>query len=183
MGPLLVLDESMLLSTYTFNVVSAFLVLKYATPRIRDAGGGTVVCISSTAARSTSPFLSSYIAAKAGLEALVRAAAVELAPFKIRVNAVRPGNIVTKPRTEAENERGEMFAKRLPLGRIGVPTDISAVVRFLAGPESGFMTGQSFAADGGSEIIPTSPPFDRVVRDRFGDEAIDAALRGDIPKR
>ena len=183
MGPLLVLDESMFLSTYTINVVSAFLVMKHCTPRMRDAGGGAVVCISSTAARSTSPFLSSYIAAKAGLEALIRAAAVELAPFKIRVNAVRPGNIVTKPRTDAENERGELFAKRLPLGRIGIPNDISAVVRFLAGPESGFMTGQSFAADGGSEIIPTSPPFDRVVRDRFGDELVDAALRGDIPSR
>jgi NAD(P)-dependent dehydrogenase (short-subunit alcohol dehydrogenase family) len=180
-APFLVLDEHMLLDAYTTNVVSAFLAMKYSTPRMREAGGGSVVCISSVAAKATSPFLSSYIAAKAALEAMIRAASVELAPFKIRVNAVRPGNVATRPRSDAEKARGEQAAKRLPLGRIGIPTDISAAVRFLAGPEAGYMTGQSFAVDGGGENIPIAPPFDGVVRERYGDAVIDTALRGEIP--
>jgi NAD(P)-dependent dehydrogenase (short-subunit alcohol dehydrogenase family) len=182
-APMLVLDDSMLLGVYTQNVVSAFLAMKYCTPRMMDAGGGSVVCVSSVAALATSPYLSSYIAAKAALEALVRAAAVELAPFGVRVNAVRPGSIQTKPRTDAENARGEAAIQRLPLHRIGVPVDVAGGVRYLAGPESSYVTGQSFAIDGGSEVIPSAPTFDGMVRERFGDEVIDAALAGRIPGR
>ena len=182
-APLLVLDEKMLLDVYNFNVVSAFLAMKYSTPRMAESGGGSIVCISSTAANSTSPYLASYVAAKAGLEAFVRVAAVELSAFGIRVNAVRPGNVMTRPRSEAEIARGKQFAERLPMGRIGVPVDIAGGVRYLAGPESAWVTGQSYAIDGGSEIIPVAPPFDAVVRKRFGDEVIDAALSGKIPNR
>jgi NAD(P)-dependent dehydrogenase (short-subunit alcohol dehydrogenase family) len=182
-APLLVLDEQMLLDVYKTNVVSAHLALKQSTPHMVERGGGSIVCISSTAANSTSPYLSSYVAAKAGLEAFVRVAAVELAAFGIRVNAVRPGNVLTRPRDDAATARGEQFAQRLPLRRIGIPVDIAGGVRYLAGPESAWVTGQSFAIDGGSEIIPSAPPFDTVVRQRFGDEVIDAALSGKIPKR
>jgi NAD(P)-dependent dehydrogenase (short-subunit alcohol dehydrogenase family) len=68
-APLLVLDEQMLLDVYNFNVVSAFLAMKYSTPRMIESGGGSIVCISSVAANATTPYLSSYVAAKAGLEA------------------------------------------------------------------------------------------------------------------
>jgi NAD(P)-dependent dehydrogenase (short-subunit alcohol dehydrogenase family) len=183
MAPLLLLDERMLLNVYNVNVVSAHLAMKYSTPLMVENGGGSIVCISSTAAKSTSPFLSSYVAAKAGLEAFIRVAAVELGPLGIRVNAVRPGNVVTRPRSEAENARGAQFAQRLPLQRIGVPVDIAGGVRYLAGPESAWVTGQSFAIDGGSEILPTAPPFDTIVRQRFGDDAVDAALSGKLPDR
>jgi NAD(P)-dependent dehydrogenase (short-subunit alcohol dehydrogenase family) len=182
-APLLVLDEQTLLNVYNFNVVSAFLAMKYSTPCMVESGGGSIVCISSTAANSTSPYLSSYVAAKAGLEALIRVAAVELGSFGIRVNAVRPGNVVTRPRNEAEIARGEQFAQRLPMRRIGVPVDIAGGVRYLAGPESAWVTGQSYAIDGGSEIIPVAPPFDAIVRQRFGDDVLDAALSGTIPRR
>ena len=59
---------------------------------------------------------------------------------------------------------------------------ITAGVRYLAGPESSHVTGQSFAIDGGSEIVPVAPPFDAMVRQRFGDDAVDAALSGTIPR-
>ena len=182
-APLLVLDEHMLLDVYNFNVVSAFLAMKYSTPRMVESGGGSIVCISSVAANATSPYLASYVAAKAGLEAIIRVAAVELAPLGIRVNAVRPGNVASRPRTEAEIVRGNESAKRLPLGRIGVPVDIAGGVRYLAGPESAWVTGQSYAIDGGSEIIPVAPPFDAIVRQKFGDAVIDTALSGKIPSR
>jgi len=182
-APLLLLDEHMLLDVYNINVVSAFLAMKYSTPCMVESGSGSIVCISSTAANSTSPYLGSYVAAKAGLEAFIRVAAVELAPLGIRVNGVRPGNVATRPRSEAEIARGTQFAERLPLGRIGVPVDIAGGVRYLAGPESAWVTGQSYAIDGGSEVIPVAPPFDSIVRQRFGDEVIDEALSGKIPKR
>lgn len=182
-APLLVLDERMLLDVYNFNVVSAFLAMKHSTPHMVASGGGSIVCISSVAANSTSPYLSSYVAAKAGLEAFIRVAAVELATFGIRVNAVRPGNVATRPRTDAEIARGDQYAQRLPLRRIGAPVDIAGGVRYLAGPESSWLTGQSFAIDGGSEVLPSAPPFDAVVRQKFGDEVIDAALSGTIPNK
>ena len=182
-APLLLLDERMLLDVYNINVVSAFLAMKYSTPCMVESGSGSIVCISSTAANSTSPYLSSYVAAKAGLEAFIRVAAVELASLGIRVNGVRPGNVATRPRSEVEIARGAQFAERLPLGRIGVPVDIAGGVRYLAGPESAWVTGQSFAIDGGSEVIPVAPPFDSIVRQRFGDEVIDEVLRGKIPRR
>jgi NAD(P)-dependent dehydrogenase (short-subunit alcohol dehydrogenase family) len=182
-APLLLLDERMLLDVYNINVVSAFLAMKYATPRMVESGSGSIVCISSTAANSTSPYLSSYVAAKAGLEAFIRVAAVELASLGIRVNGVRPGNVATRPRSEVEIARGAQFAERLPLGRIGAPVDIAGGVRYLAGPESAWVTGQSFAIDGGSEVIPVAPPFDSIVRQRFGDDVIDEVLSGKIPRR
>ena len=181
MAPMLLLDEGMLLDAYRQNVVSAFHAMKYSTPKMHTHGGGSIVCISSVAAKATSPFLSSYIAAKAGLEAMIRAAAVELAEFNVRVNAVRPGNTASRVRTPEEEVRGERAAQILPLKRVGLPPDIAGGVRYLAGPESSYVTGQSFAIDGGGEIIPVAPPFDAMIRKQFGDEAVDAALSGVIP--
>jgi NAD(P)-dependent dehydrogenase (short-subunit alcohol dehydrogenase family) len=181
-APMLLLDDDTLLRVYTQNVVSAFLAMKHSTPRMAERGGGSVVCVSSVAARATSPYLSNYVAAKAALEALVRAAAVELAAFGIRVNAVRPGSILTKPRSDAELARGEAASQRLPIHRIGIPVDVAAGVRYLAGPESSYVTGQSFAIDGGSEVVPTAPTFDGMLRERFGDQVIDEALAGRIPR-
>ena len=181
-APMLLLDGPMLVDAYQCNVVSAFNAMKYSTPKMHVHGGGSIVCISSVAAKATSPYLSSYISAKAALEAMVRAAAVELAVFNVRVNAVRPGNTATRTRTPEEDVRAARAAQILPLHRIGLPPDIAAGVRYLAGPESSHVTGQSFAIDGGSEIIPVAPPFDAMVRKRFGDHAVDAALGGTIPR-
>ena len=182
-APVLVLDEHMLVDAYQHNVVSAFHAMKYSTPKMVDGGGGSIVCISSVAANATSPYLSSYVASKAALEAMIRVAAVELAAFGIRINAVRPGSIASRPRSEAEIARADVAAQRLPLRRIGIPVDIAGGVRYLAGPESAYVTGQSFAIDGGGEIIPIAPPFEQIVRQQFGDEVIDAALSGKIPVR
>src|SRR3954469_15037379 len=182
-APLLVLDERMLIDAYEHNVVSAFLAMKYSTPKMVEGGGGSIVCISSVAANATSPYLSSYVASKAALEAMIRVAAVELAAFGIRVNAVRPGSIASRPRSDAEIARADMAAQRLPLKRIGIPVDVAGGVRYLAGPESAYVTGQSYAIDGGGECIPIAPPFEAMVRQQYGDEVVDVALSGRIPTR
>ena len=126
-------------------------------------------------------FRSTYIASKAALESFVRVAAVELAPFGIRVNTIRPGT--PPPRTAAA--RISHSTKLTPSSSRWVGWRLRATsppgVRYLAGPESSYVTGQSFAIDGGRECIPTTPSYREFQRRQFGDEAIDAALGGRIP--
>jgi len=139
------------------NITSAFIAMRYGVPLMTD--GGTIVCISSTAATMPFPALASYCAGKAGLEALVRTAADEFSRRGIRVNAVRPGLTRSNATTDmfANQAVIDLFLEQIPLGRCGEPADIAAAVRYLAGPESGWVTGQSFAVDGGQELRRNPP--------------------------
>ena len=132
--------------------MTAFLAIRYGVPMMTQ--GGAVVCISSTVAKLPFAWLSAYCTAKGALEQFVRVAADELASAGVRVNAVRPG--VT--RTEMARSMFETspimnaFLEQIPLGRGGEPEEVARAVRFLAGPESAWTTGQSFAVDGGNEL-------------------------------
>jgi NAD(P)-dependent dehydrogenase (short-subunit alcohol dehydrogenase family) len=183
MKPLLMFDAEDVASDLKRNITSAFLVIKHATPLMTEGGGGSIVCISSDAAKIPWPFLAMYNTSKAGVEGLVRGAALELAPLKIRVNAVRPGLVqteATKTGLFANEEAMTAFLAEKPLGRTGVPDDIGAAVRYLAGPESSWVTGQSLGVEGGNELTK-APYLEFLVRKRFGDDAISAALAGRIP--
>lgn len=181
-APLLAMDDDAFRDDLHRNAHSAFLAIKYAAPPIAARGGGSIVCVSSTAARMTMPFLSGYAAGKAALEALIRTAADELGAAGVRVNAVRPG--LVKSQEEARIFRDDdMIARFLankPLGRTGVPDDIAEAVRHLAGPESSWTTGQSLAVDGGNELR-AFPSFEKYARASLGDAVIDAALAGRDP--
>lgn len=177
--PLLMLDEETFVERLRLNVVSAFLVIRESAPYISDAGGGSIVCISSDAARIAFPYLAGYVAGKAGLEGLVRVAALELASLQVRVNAVRPGLLRTDL-TEylfEDPALAEQFLEHKPLGRLGSPEDVAAGVRFLAGPESSWMTGQSFGIEGGNELT-RAPVLDEMARERVGNDAFEAAMAG-----
>lgn len=183
MKPLLMFDGAEVLEELNRNIVSAFLVIRNATPHMAKEGGGSIVCISSDAATIPWPFLTTYNTSKSGVEGLVRGAALELAPLNIRVNAVRPGLVKTDATKDGlfKNEPVmAQFLEQKPLGRTGVPDDIAAGVRYLAGPESSWVTGQSFGIEGGAELA-RAPYLESLVRSRFGDDAIDAALAGTIP--
>jgi NAD(P)-dependent dehydrogenase (short-subunit alcohol dehydrogenase family) len=182
MKPLLMFDDASVLAELHKNIVSAFLVIRNATPLMAKRGGGSIVLISSDAAKIPWPFLTIYNTSKSGVEGLVRCAAVELAPLKIRVNAVRPGLVRTEASTNlfANTEVMAQFLAEKPLGRTGVPDDIAAGVRFLAGPESSWVTGQSIGIEGGAEL-GKAPYLESLIRKRFGDTAIDDALAGRIP--
>lgn len=183
MKPLLMFEPDEVLADLNRNIVSAFLVIRNATPLMTDGGGGSIVCISSDAAKIPWPFLALYNTSKAGVEGLVRGAALELAPLKIRINAVRPGLVktdTTKDGLFANESVMSQFLAEKPLGRTGVPDDIAAGVRYLAGPESAWVTGQSIGIEGGNELTK-APYLEDLVRKRFGDDAIDAALAGRIP--
>ena len=182
-APLLLLEEEALRAALDSNLVSAFLAVKYATVAMARSGGGSIICISSTAAKLSWPYLASYCMAKAGVEALVRVAADELGHLGIRVNAVRPG-LTRTVRNAAlfETELHARFVEQKPLGRTGFPEDIAAGIRYLAGPESAWVTGQSLAIDGGHELRRATD-LEVGARAAWGEEAVDDALAGRLPKR
>ena len=126
----------------TTNLTSTFLLVRAAEDLLR-ASGGAVVTISSTRAHQSEPDTESYAASKGGLVALTHALAVSLGPG-VRANCVSPGWINTKN----ETLRPEDHAQH-PAGRVGHPEDVAALVAWLLGPESGFVTGAEFVTDGG----------------------------------
>jgi hypothetical protein len=124
------------------NLTATFLLVRAAEAMLR-AARGSVVTIASTRARQSEPDTESYSASKGGLVALTHALALSLGP-DVRVNCVSPGWIHTK----GETLRPEDHAQH-PAGRVGRPEDIAALVAWLVGPESGFVTGAEFVSDGG----------------------------------
>lgn len=134
------------------NVGSAFLAVRCAVPFM--VAGGAFAFISSTAAALSFRTLSGYCAGKAALDHFVRVAADELADRNIRLNCVRPGLTHTDGMVARWEEPGfvSSFDGLIPLGRTGEAIDIAHAMRYLVGPESSWLTGQSFAVDGGNEL-------------------------------
>ena len=124
------------------NLTSTFLLARAAETLLRTARGG-IVTIASTRAHQSEPDTESYSASKGGLLALTHALAVSLGP-DVRANCVSPGWIETK----GETLRPEDHAQH-PAGRVGRPEDVAALVAWLVGPESRFVTGAEFVTDGG----------------------------------
>jgi NAD(P)-dependent dehydrogenase (short-subunit alcohol dehydrogenase family) len=124
------------------NLTAAFLLAKHAAGHLRRAQG-SIVTIASTRALQSEPDTEAYSASKGGLVALTHALAVSLGP-EVRVNCVSPGWIDTagEPLSAANHEQH-------PAGWVGRPEDVAALVSWLVGPESGFVTGANFVVDGG----------------------------------
>jgi NAD(P)-dependent dehydrogenase (short-subunit alcohol dehydrogenase family) len=142
------------------NLISAFLVLRYGPPLMHPTGG-SIVCISTTTVTQQCTGLAAYVASKAGLERMIKLVALELGGAKIRINSVRPG-LTRSAATEfmfAVPGTEENFAAATPLGRVGEPQDLARAVRFFAGPESAWITGQNIAVDGGQELTGATPDF------------------------
>lgn len=134
------------------NLKAPMFLSQAAAAVMKDRGGGRIINISSGAGSHASPRMSSYGAAKAGLENLSQTLAAEWAGFGIRVNVVIPGLIDTanaRQSTFATPEREEQFRKMMPLGRIGVPDDIAAAVLYFASPASEWVTGTTLLVNGG----------------------------------
>jgi NAD(P)-dependent dehydrogenase (short-subunit alcohol dehydrogenase family) len=126
--------------------------------------GGSIISMSSGGATRAHRGNVAYDASKGGIEAFTRAAAIDLAPYAIRVNAVAPGSIRTGPMSDDE---GRIRGQTIPLGRIGQPEEISAAVAFLASEDARYITGQTIVVDGGLLSQQRSPQVDIFPLDRY----------------
>jgi NAD(P)-dependent dehydrogenase (short-subunit alcohol dehydrogenase family) len=153
-GPIVSSDASAWRGTVDLNLVGTFLSIKHAAAAMMKTGGGSIIGMSSIAGHSTHRFMSAYCASKAGIEMLVKCAADELGEHGIRVNAVQPGIVDTELMTfiTAGGPILESYHKNMPVSRVGTVDDIAAVVAFLAGPESTWITGQMIGIDGGHQL-------------------------------
>ena len=131
------------------NLKGTFLCTQAAAKHMKEHGGGSIVNIGSGCNKVPFPHLISYTASKGGIEMFTKVAAVELGRYGIRVNCVAPGAIEIE-RTRLENaDYAATWGKITPLGRVGTPSDVGAVVVFLAGKEASFVSGQTIWVDGG----------------------------------
>lgn len=127
------------------NLTGVYLGMRAAAPAIRDAGGGAIVNISSTAGLQGYAYLSGYAASKWGVRGLTKVAALELGPLGIRVNSVHPGPIETPMTAEV----GDDVAAGQPIARFGTPEEVTSLVCFLASDDASYSTGAEFIVDGG----------------------------------
>jgi NAD(P)-dependent dehydrogenase (short-subunit alcohol dehydrogenase family) len=152
MGPIAEADADSVRATVDLNLIGTFLCIKHAVPFM--AGGGSIVGMSSGAGHFPHRYLWAYGMAKAGIEMLVRYAAEELAAAGIRVNAVQPG-IIDDELMEFIMAGGPLlddYMEQTPISRAGTVQDVAEAVRFLAGPEAGWITGECLAVDGGHHL-------------------------------
>jgi 3-oxoacyl-[acyl-carrier protein] reductase len=148
------------LHNYQFNVLGAVRVVRAMLPLLRKSGNGRVVLLGAAAARMPYPHQIVSNVHKAGVLALTKTLAVELAGDGIRVNSVCPGRTLTPLWINRSNniakERGvdpqaviDEFSEEIPMGRFGTPDETASMVVFLASHRSSYVTGQSVNVDGG----------------------------------
>jgi len=152
-SPVLLMDDDQFSADVNKNVRPVFLLLKYAGQAMVRAGGGSFVAVSSTAAAFSARCLASYSAGKAAVDALVRVAADELGVEGVRVNSVRPG-LTRTPLTQGtfQNDLAHYWIDGQSIPRAGEVDDIAHAIRYFAGPESSWTTGQLLTVDGGHTL-------------------------------
>jgi len=154
MGPFAEADAEALRATVDVNLVGTMLTIKAVIPAMAASGGGSIITMSSGAGAFPHRFLWAYGAAKAGIDQLARSAAEELGAQGIRVNSVQPG-IVDDELMSFITAGGKLldnYLEEMPISRVGTVEDIAEAVRFLAGPESSWITGVNLPIDGGHHL-------------------------------
>jgi 3-oxoacyl-[acyl-carrier protein] reductase len=136
------------------NLTGAWNVLRAVARRFRVNEGGAFVAVSSIDGARPVAGLAHYCASKAGLESLVRVAALELGAGRIRVNAVAPGVVATPLMNPvlAQSDIRDDFLEHIPLGRIADPIDIASAVAFLLSDDARYVTGHTLVVDGGMSL-------------------------------
>jgi NAD(P)-dependent dehydrogenase (short-subunit alcohol dehydrogenase family) len=149
--PLMETDPETMRRLYEVNVVGQLAVSQALIPQLRERGGGGIVHVASVSGIQGSAGRTAYGTAKGGLITLTKIMAVELAAAGVRVNAVAPGPIDTPQALEFHTSQiREEWTSRVPLRRYGTPAEVARPIAFLADDEeSGYMTGQVLAVDGG----------------------------------
>lgn len=155
--PILEVDEATFDHIFRVNVKSIFHFVRVTVPVMRDAGGGVILNVGSTAGLRPRPGLTWYNATKGAVNLASKSLAVELAPWKIRVNAICPvigetGLLETFMGMPDTPENRAKFVATIPLGRMSRPDDIANAALYLASDEAEFITGVEFPVDGGRTV-------------------------------
>ena len=133
------------------NQLGCFLGMKCVVPLMERSGGGSIVNISSVAGLRGSPGAIAY-SAKWALRGMTKAAAIDLAPRRIRVNSVHPGPIDTEMLKVRTPEQNQHRVEQVPMKRMGTAEEVARLVLFLLSDESGYITGAEVAIDGGATL-------------------------------
>jgi NAD(P)-dependent dehydrogenase (short-subunit alcohol dehydrogenase family) len=151
LGPVVEQTAENYAATFDTNVLGTLLCMKHELRVMQAQGHGSIINLSSTAGKRGNAGASIYVASKHAVEGLTKAAALEAAPFGVRVNAVAPGPVETEMlnRFTGNAERKANMLARVPLQRAGEPDEIAQAIVFLASDKASFITGQILGADGG----------------------------------
>jgi len=138
-------------ATFETNVLGVLLCMKHELQVMQKQGFGSIVNISSTMGSRGAPNASLYVASKHAVEGLTKSAALEAAPFGVRVNAVAPGPVETGmlDRFTGSADRKAGLLASIPLRRAGRPEELADAILFLASDKASFVTGQIIAVNGG----------------------------------
>lgn len=154
------------------SLTGTFLTLKHAGAAMGRTGGGAIVAVSSVASNTTHRFMAPYCVAKAGVDMLVKTLADELGQVGVRVNSVNPGIIRTDlvAMITPDDSVGQSYLANMPISRFGEVEDVAPAIRYLCGPESGFITGINLSIDGGHHLR-TGPNYYEWASGMYGEAA------------
>ncbi len=177
MAPYHLMDTEEFTRVLHLNVLGTMFCIKHTVPHMVSAGGGSFVGMSSIAGHQTHPYFGAYTAGKAGIEAMVRNAADEFGPSRVRFNGIRPGFIATEimegvPR---DSDVYRSYIENTPMQDVGQPEHVAGLARFLIGPDSCWITGQLINVDGGHSLR-RGPDFSHFLEPTLGREVMEGKL-------
>ena len=181
MGPYHLQQAAEFTRVLHLNVLGTLFTLKHSLPHLVAAAAsgadGSFIGMSSIAGHVTHPYFGAYCVSKAGIEEMVRNAADEYGPTRVRCNAIRPGFISTEimegiPRASAVYAS---YIENTPMHDVGEPEDIGNLARFLVGPEARWITGQIINVDGGHSLR-RGPDFSSFLLPALGEDVMLAKL-------
>jgi len=150
--PVMEYPEEMWDRVIAVHLKGTFLCCKEVLPIMKAQRSGRVVSMASVAGKEGNALMAPYSAAKAGIIGLTKTLGKEMAPYNVQVNCVSPALIETDMAKEMTPEQRTLLTSKIPLGRLGQPEEVAAVVKFLVSDEASFVTGQCYDVSGGRSV-------------------------------